>query len=247
MQSEKYSYRYTRFYTNEFPEMLKEFDYRDKVVLDLGAGDGEILYALDGWGWLDDAKKVIAVEISPMRCKLLKREATTFVTKIEVHCADATMLRGLIYDKTVDIIICNQVIEHIVDENLLIMEIYRIMKPGAVCYLSTVFKEPFNFAYHRNEAGMRVLDPTHLREYTDNRLFFKLKYLFDIPKAKKSLQWFAITDFILGRLRIMGHVYEDHKWLAWLRKFKLPIVGCMNWEMILIKPARADEVPQKLQ
>ena len=247
MQSEKYSYRYTRFYTNEFPEMLKEFDYRGKVVLDLGAGDGEILYGLDNNFWLEEAKRVIAIEISPMRCKLLKKEATNFLTKIEVHCADATMLRGLIYNKTVDIIICNQVIEHIKDEDLLIAEIYRIMKPGAVCYLSTVFKEPFNFAYHHNEAGMRVLDPTHLREYTDNSLFHKLHNLFAIPRAKKLLQWFAVTDFILGRLKIMGHVYEDHKWLAWLRKFKLPIVGCYNWEMVLIMPARADEVPQKLQ
>jgi len=173
-----------------------------------------------------------------------------FVTKTEMYCADAQYLRGIIPDGSIDIVICNQVIEHCESDDKVIAEIFRMLKPGGVCYLSTVFKKKFNFAYHRNEQGKRTLDPTHLREYaeydnTSQTFWAKLHYLFRIEKDRCSLQWFAITDFILGRLKIMGHIYENVKWLAWLRNFKLPIVGCMNWEFILIKPTHTNEGSQK--
>lgn len=44
-------------------------------------------------------------------------------------------------DKSIDVIICYHVLEHIKNDEKAISELYRIMKPGGSCYIQTPFKE----------------------------------------------------------------------------------------------------------
>jgi ubiquinone/menaquinone biosynthesis C-methylase UbiE len=214
----------TRFYGSGVPSLLKLF-LQGERVLDLGAGDGEILYGLKNE--LKDAE-VIAVEISPVRCEQMRKE----FKNIKIICRDATKTK--LRSGYFDFIICNQVIEHIEKYGKLIREIYRLLKPGGGCFLSTVYKEKFNFGYYRNKKGERVLDPTHVCEYTNNDLKLELSKVFKIYSHKIPI-WFSITDFILPRLGIQGHIYETNKWLRMLRKIKLPIIGYYTWEFMLWK------------
>ena len=44
-------------------------------------------------------------------------------------------------DKSIDVIICYHVLEHIINDGKAISELYRILKPGGSCYIQTPFKE----------------------------------------------------------------------------------------------------------
>ena len=215
------------FYGTRARGLLKNLCFKDKNVLDLGAGYGEILYSIKDK--LEDANSVVAVEICKDKCEVINKNIKTFRTM----CVDATNT-GL-PDNCFDIIICNQVIEHIEDEDRLISEIHRMLAPGGVCFLGTVFKDSLNMCYYRNRHGDRVLDPTHVREYTDNTLVDKFRKYFYRRYSQKEPLVFAITDFILPRLGIQGHVYENSWILRQLRRIKLPIIGCYNWEFLLWK------------
>jgi len=218
---------FTRFYGTEVPRLLKNLDYEDKRVLDLGAGDGEVLYGL--YRKLIKAGTITAVEISKDRCDNIERE----LPEANVKCEDATNTK--LYSEWYDIVICNQVIEHIEEENKLLGEIYRLLNKGGVCFLSTVYKERFNFGYYWNKKGERMLDPTHVREYTDISLLIKLRNMFNEVYSLKIPMWFSITDFILPRLGIQGHIYETNWLLRMLRKIKLPVLGYYTWELLLWK------------
>jgi len=235
--------RFTRFYTDNVPFLLRNMVYKKKTILDLGAGDGEIIYGLWRRGLIGNDTKVIAVEISPYRCETMREMAKQTDINMEVIEGDATNLYFL-DDHSIDLIICNQVLEHIHKEYKVIKEMHRVIKPmnikeyranGGRIYLSTVFKKPFNFGYYWNKYGERVLDPTHVREYIDESLVGRLEKYFTIGWNDKTLQCFAITDFILKRLGLMGNIYERVKILKWLRYIKLPIMGYFNWEFILWK------------
>ncbi len=222
---------YTRYYIDELPDFMDVYFYglRNGIysVLDLGAGDGALLYALHKRGWLKDIKAV-ALDISAERI----RRIPELNLGIEPVLSDAT--RTPFKDNKFDFIICHQVIEHVEDDNKLLQEIHRILKSNGICYLSTVFKKKLAWWYHRCN-GKWTLDPTHLREYSNDELLNKLEKYFTIAVEGKTIYRWAITDFILARLGIMGYVYEKHKWLNWLRRFRIPIPNYYIWEMWLWK------------
>jgi SAM-dependent methyltransferase len=73
--------------------------------------------------------------------------------------ADITSLP--IESNSVSMIICDNVLEHVPDSKKAVAEIYRILKPGGVAYISTPFLYPFHSSpndYHRwTDQGLRVL------------------------------------------------------------------------------------------
>lgn len=50
------------------------------------------------------------------------------------HCGDAMELK--VSDEIIDIVICSQVYEHVPDAQKMMKEIYRVLRPGGVCYFS---------------------------------------------------------------------------------------------------------------
>lgn len=228
------TFRYTRFYGTDLPPLLGTFasqiSLKEKTILDLGAGDGEILYSLWKKGFVDESKSY-ATEISHYRCEKLR----TLSNKMFVDEGDATFTPY--EDSKFDFIICNQVIEHVKNPKALLEEAYRILKSKGHLYLSTVLKRKFNLGYYWNEKGERVLDPTHLREYTDPIQLFDMLIPtgFTFIYHCKTLQWFAITDFLFKRFGMSDYIYEKSRLCRLLRKIKLPIIGYYNWEMLLWK------------
>ena len=112
---------------------------------------------------------------------------------------------------------------------------YRFVSKEGLFYLSTVFKRRYAWYFYRCN-GRWVLDPTHLREYTDtHQLLDRIrKHNFKVLEDKKTLYWFPVTDFIFKRIGRDRKVYR-HKLTKFLRNIKVPILGYYNWELVLKK------------
>ena len=96
---------------------FNQIDMKDKVLVDFGAGAGNLLSNLE-------AKRKIAIEINPAaRAKVLSRG-------IEAFASCETL-----GDKSVDIVISNHALEHIPSPIEALRQIHRILKPGGILML----------------------------------------------------------------------------------------------------------------
>ena len=222
--------KYVSFYTNVLPPLLRTIEWDTfNTILDLGCGDGAILYALIRLNKVT-GKRLIGVDILPSRINKMKE----LNFPIEGYVGNGEQL-NMLEDKSVDFIICHQVIEHVENEDKLIKEAHRVLSGNGYMYLSTVFKARYAWFFHKNKYHKWVLDPTHLREYcSEEQLFQYLSKYFEHSIHRKILHKFSIIDFILHRcLGIGDDIYEKNKLLNWLRKIKLPILGYYHWEFLL--------------
>lgn len=55
---------------------------------------------------------------------------------LDFHAASYRDLETLLGPESVDVVVCNQVYEHVDDPVTLLAAIHRVMKPGAVCYFA---------------------------------------------------------------------------------------------------------------
>jgi 2-polyprenyl-3-methyl-5-hydroxy-6-metoxy-1,4-benzoquinol methylase len=230
MDIEEYS-RFTHFYTNEIPDLLqRSLDInRWASFLDVGCGDGALIYALDRRGYFK-FKTVYAIDLSQKRIEAAEKVNSTF----KFFCDDACNMRN-IRDATIDFLVANQVIEHVRDDEMMIKEIGRVLVKHGTVYLSTVFRKPYGWYFYRCN-GKWVLDPTHLREYEeDAQLLGKfLEYDFRILENVKSIVKFPLLDFVLREIHSKRTVFEN-RLLRLLRKVVIPIPGYYKWEILLRK------------
>ena len=118
----------------------------------------------------------------------------------------------------------------------MIKEVKRMLKTNGIAYISTVFKKWYGWYFYKCN-GKWVLDPTHLREYSqDNQLldFFKENNL-EILENKKTLTYRPIVDFVSKRIGLKRYLPVDGKFMKLLRKFAIPVFGYYNWEIVCRK------------
>lgn len=232
MQIDEYSKKYIHYYLDNLPKLVEDTfkQCRIKRFADLGSGDGSILFALFKKGFLDNVKDVIAVDISKERINNVKNISD----RISCIVADVGNLE-MLTNESLDFAVSNQVIEHIPEGERLIKEVFRILSKNGIFYLSTVFKKWYGWYFYRCN-GKWVLDPTHLKEYTDEAQLLDIikKYNFKLLVNKKAMYWFPISDFIFKRIGIKHNAY-DNKILRLFRGIKIPIIGYYNWEIMLRK------------
>ena len=230
----KYEKKFIHYYTDDLPPLIKNAIINNKnfkSIADLGCGDGAILYSLNKKGLLSQFNKVYAVDLSSYRIHNVKG----INNKIKCIISDVCHVSEL-KSQCIDLIISNQVVEHVSNDELMIKEIERILKKGGIVYVSTVFKKWYGWYFYRGNNNW-VIDPTHVREYTkDSQLIDKFqKFNLEILVNQKSLQMFPVTDFILKRIGFKNNVYERSSILKFIRKVKLPILGYYNWEIVCKK------------
>jgi len=112
-------------------------DFRSFSILDVGCSAGIMAnYFSDYFG------EVVGIDIDEPAVQYARENFTK--DKIEFKIGDAMDIK---FPKvSFDVVICAHVYEHVPDADSLMMEIYRILKPGGVCYFSAgnrlAVKEP---------------------------------------------------------------------------------------------------------
>ena len=229
MNIEKYAQR-KQFYSDEVPPLLSEYldGERWESLADLGCGDGSLIYALNQRGYFE-GKSVFAVDLSQNRIDRVK-EQNTGITCVVADACDTG-----ISDASIDMLLSTQVIEHVQDDGEMAKEMFRILSPEGTVYLSTVFKKRYAWYFYRCN-GKWTLDPTHLREYSEDRQLVNILEAngFEIIANEKTLDGRPIADSILRRLRVGKYVYRIPL-MKLLRKVRAPIPGYYIWELVLQK------------
>lgn len=97
------------------------------TMLDAGCGDGYWLARLQG----RDGLKLIGVDYNPLRVERAKRFAA------QAHVIQSDLKDIILLEKQFDIVLLNQVIEHIVDDLRILQVIRSVIRPGGVMILGT--------------------------------------------------------------------------------------------------------------
>ena len=144
----KYQYRYTEndvAKTNMYDEhgrvvkaqkisaVLKDYydDPQEQSVLDVSCSAGIISRYLS-----EHFQKVTGIDIDESAVSYAKAENNK--ANLEFHVMDA--LNTSFTNDSFDIVVCNQMYEHVPDANKLLDEIYRILVPGGICYFGATNK-----------------------------------------------------------------------------------------------------------
>jgi len=145
---------------------------------------------------------------------------------------------------SVDAVICNQVYEHVDDQEGLMVEILRVLRPGGLCYFGIGtrhvlveghYKLPFlSWLPHRladlymQLAGKRPRYDVLLLSYRD---------------LKTLVRRFSVIDYtvdIIKRPEMYAEIHQSplrrwvQRWPAWLLELVLPLIPIHVW--VLVKP-----------
>ena len=229
MEIEEYAKR-TQFYTEDVPPLLSDFldGSQWSSCLDLGCGDGALLYALNKKGYFT-SKSVYAVDLSAARLELVSR------INNDINCLQRDVCETQVEDGSIEFLFSTQVIEHVENDAKMIEEIHRILAPSGTVYLTTIFKKWYGWYFYRCN-GKWTIDPTHLREYTrDAQLLDGLKrYNLEILESKKTLDRRPLLDAVLRRVGASNIVYKS-RILKLFRAISIPIPGYYIWEIVARK------------
>jgi 2-polyprenyl-3-methyl-5-hydroxy-6-metoxy-1,4-benzoquinol methylase len=237
----EYSEKHIHFFEEDVPELLKSIMFlkvkgnREFSIVDLGCGDGRLIYPLYKKGLLEKAKDVVGVDISRERINRLSKNIP-FVKGI---VSDASYVKELA-DNSFDIVVCSQVIEHVKDDNKLISEIRRILKPGVgIAFISSVIKKWWGMYLFLKNGSFR-LDPTHVREYSSKEEFISLIERNDLKPIKVKVQQikYPFLDLVIRALISSNIVKPDPMFFQrvpalnnWRSRIKLPIIGYQTIEV----------------
>jgi len=232
MDIEEYASKYIQYYHPEkIPIQIKKLLTKDvETVLDCGCGDGNLLYALKRQGFLE-SKKVIGVDLSRNRLKIAKLIDPKYSFKVD----NAENLRT-IKSNSIDLFISTYLIEHVNDAKML-KAINRVVKRSKYAYISTLYKKWYGWFYYKNSKGEWALDPTHVREYTNDKQLLDLvkKAGFKVENSYKRLFVWPIVHPFLRLLKIQNRQIFENKLIYLLGRIKIPIPGYYSWELVIRK------------
>jgi ubiquinone/menaquinone biosynthesis C-methylase UbiE len=101
---------------------LKKFDLKSKNILDLESGFGGYSQKLS-----NSSANVYAIDLNKIR----HSQKQTNIFQIKGDCNNLP-----IHSESMDLVFCSSLIEHVSDQDKLILEINRVLKRHGICYLS---------------------------------------------------------------------------------------------------------------
>lgn len=167
-------------------ELSKEIPFRN--VLEVGSGEGSILYWLSKWNFSRDLN---CVEISESGLEMTRAK------NIE-HLKEALLFDGysIPYDDDhFDLAICSHVIEHVEHERLLLREIKRVSK-------YQIFEVPIDFSFYVDKKLKHFLSYGHINIYTPGLFRFMLMSENFIVKKDKC---------VLSSDKSLQYMYRNNK------------------------------------
>lgn len=228
--SKHHHYWYSELTNTELRSLLENNTFKN--VIDIGCGDGSLLYSCMQSGYLNKFKEVWATDLSEKRLSQIYN-----ISNLIKRVQDDAQELLKIPEEYFDFVICTQLIEHVKNDLSLLKAIHRISKIGTIIYIDTIFKKSYGWYFYTNHNGKRSLDPTHEREYKyDDELLSKIKKArLKVIYSNKQLIHFSIINFIARRLNIENKIIFQNRFFQLLQKIKLPIPGYYIWKIILVK------------
>lgn len=139
-----------RDYSEKNPKILDEVSRRDKakkilrILQDVHAGDLKSFLCLDigcSGGIIDahlsrNLKRVVGIDVD--RTAVASAHTRFYADTAFFLIGDGTALG--FKDDVFDVVICNHIYEHVTSAQALFHEIYRVLRPGGICYLAAANK-----------------------------------------------------------------------------------------------------------
>lgn len=144
------SSKITQGIRNRLETVYSKVDFNNKNILDCGAGLGTIMK-----DFMKHSDKVTGSEIDAEKVAIGKKEGLNIIQVQDEHLP--------LPENTFDIVFSHEVIEHTNDDNLIISEMNRVLKPGGKLVLFCPNKW-FPFETHGIYIGKKY--------YFGNKLFF---------------------------------------------------------------------------
>ncbi len=157
------------------------------------------------------------------------------LSKQQLTLINGDALKLPFLDNSFDTIVSQNVLEHIKNDQQVINEIYRILKPGGIAIISV----PAGLLENLSEKEKKIT-PDHFRKYTHNRWKNLTKNLFSIEDIKFSqkainLLWpffikiFACSHSIYKKLFFIKTKKTYYEWK--LYKILIPILEYCFWKL----------------
>ena len=178
-------------------------------------------------GLLKNVGEIVGVDISESRIERLTNELP-FVKGIVSDALNVKELR----DSSFDFVICSQLVEHVEDDDVLVLEIKRLLKNRGLAYLSSVIKKWYGAYFYFKDGSFR-LDPTHVREYSSVDEFCGLiaNNGFEVISVGTHQVMFPLLDLVvrlfvkIGLIEPNVRFYQQHRVLSKIRRLRVPVVG----------------------
>lgn len=238
-----YSRKHVHFYDGEVPVLLRsglvlaKKSVEKPRIVDLGCGDGRLIFALRKKGFLQDVGEVFGVDISEKRIGRVTKE----LPFVKCVISDALGVKEL-QRSSFDLVICSQLIEHVENDHKLLFETRRLLRNNGLAYVSSVIKSAYAVYFYFMNGSFR-LDPTHFREYSSVAEFLSLLESegFYIIGLKTCQIMFPLMDLIMrlfvkiGLLNPNVRFYQQYSVLDKIRALQIPVIGYKNIEVLARK------------
>lgn len=166
-------------------------------------------------------RRVVAFDLDHVALRAgveLARDDSDISGKMEFLVGDGTHMP--IADCAVDIVICNQVYEHVDDQAGLLAEIYRVLRPGGVCYFGIGTRHVLIEGHYKLPCLSWI--PPRLADVYVKLRGRNLRYdvtLLSYRKLKKLVRQFTVFDYTVDIIRRpeayeAGEVMQGFRWCS---------------------------------
>ncbi len=197
-------------------KVLSDFfkqELKNLTLLDVSASTGIIDNYL-----ADFFKKVIGIDIDENAVKFSQENFKK--DNLEFKISDAMKMD--FSDNSFDVVICAQTYEHVPDAKKLMQEIYRVLKPGGVCYFSAGNR--LNIKEHHYHLPFLSIIPrplAHIYVRVTRKADFYYEKILSYWGLKKLVKKFEIYDYTKKLIKEPEYFGIDDKLQKGTLKFRL--------------------------
>ncbi len=179
---------------NNIIDISSELDF--KTVIDIGSGDGSVLYWLDKKGFCDHIK---SVEISESGIAAIQSKGLKSIKEIKLFDGYEIPYST----DEFDLALCSHVIEHVEYPRRLIREIMRVSK-------YQIFEIPIDFSKYVDTQVEHFLSYGHINIYAPQTFRFLLK--------SEGLEVLSFKNLLYEKA-VYQHIYREQKWYKKIKMY----------------------------
>ena len=188
---------------NKTISILKDYykDLSSLTLLDIGASSGIMTYEYAKY-----FHKVIGIDIDKQAIEF----ATKNFNKNNIEYLVSPVEESNLNENSFDVITCSHIYEHVPSAEILMENIFKLLKPGGVCYfaagnrfkiIETHYKLPFLSYLPKKLANLYLRMFTNNSEYYENLLSYR--------NLKKIVNKFEIIDYTKKIIREPSKFFAD--------------------------------------